>query len=174
MLYLQATSLLAPLAEFLLLLLVATLIGWQLARSIMKGQINSIQNTIDERQMQIEACRKEMDHEKSGNNALVGIASKTVYPIFTSKSAKPDDLKIIEGIGPKIEEILNIEGIKTYASLSETTPMRLSSILKKAGPRYQIHDPSTWPQQAKLAQFSKWDDLEILKNSLIGGKERSE
>ena len=175
MLYLQSTSLnlSATIVEFLIFLAIATFIGWILARSILKSQIISIQSTIDERQSQLDACLKEMDLKKTGTNSLVGIAAKTVYPKITPQSSKPDNLQIIEGIGPKIEEILNIEGIKTYASLSDTTPMRLSSILKKAGPRYQIHDPSTWPQQAKLAQFSKWDDLDILKNSLIGGKDKS-
>ena len=96
---------------------------------------------------------------------------KTVYPKSEINESKSDDLKIIEGIGPKIEEILKKEGINTYGELADTSPIRLVSILRNAGPRFQIQDPTSWPKQANLAKYGKWIELQSLQNQLKGGKE---
>ncbi|MCF0060681.1 hypothetical protein MUK70_15675 [Dyadobacter chenwenxiniae] len=82
-----------------------------------------------------------------------------------------EDLKIIEGIGPKIEELLNREGIRTIEQLADTSIIRIAAILKKAGPRFQIQNPTSWPKQALLARDQKWDELEQLKRLILSGKE---
>ncbi len=87
-----------------------------------------------------------------------------------SKSIAGDDLKIIEGIGPKIAEILSSEGISSFAKLAETPAETIKEILEKAGSRYKMHDPTTWPQQAGLAASGKMDELKILQDQLKGGK----
>jgi predicted flap endonuclease-1-like 5' DNA nuclease len=81
-----------------------------------------------------------------------------------------DDLKVVEGIGPKIEELFNNAGIKTFAQLADSSVARLNEILEAAGPRYQMHNPSTWPQQAGLANSNKWTELKILQDELNKGK----
>jgi cell division initiation protein len=48
---------------------------------------------------------------------------------------------------------------------------KIQEILDKAGPQFARHDPSTWTQQAKLAAAGRWNDLETLKNYLVGGRE---
>lgn len=83
-----------------------------------------------------------------------------------------DDLKKIEGIGPKIEEILNTAGIISYADLSNSGMDELKSLLATAGKRYQIHNPSTWAQQAHLAAAGKWDELQKWQDELNGGKKK--
>jgi predicted flap endonuclease-1-like 5' DNA nuclease len=87
------------------------------------------------------------------------------------KKIKEDDLKVVEGIGPKIEELFNTSGILTWKALSESSVDRLREILMKAGERYQIHDPSTWPRQAKLAYEGKWHELKEWQENLDGGRE---
>jgi large subunit ribosomal protein L27 len=82
-----------------------------------------------------------------------------------------DDLKKIEGIGPKIAELLNNAGIMTFAQLSETSVDSIKAILEEAGSRFSIHNPSTWPKQAGLAAKGKWDELKALQDELDGGKE---
>ena len=84
--------------------------------------------------------------------------------------AKPDDLTKIEGIGPKISHLLNVDGIITFAQLAQTQISQLEHILTKAGPRYRMADPATWPEQAALAAADKWDDLKALQNKLHHGK----
>ena len=84
---------------------------------------------------------------------------------------KPDDLKIIEGIGPKIEQLLNNKGIKTWAALAAKTADDLKAILEEAGERYRLADPSTWPRQAALAAAGSWDELKEYQQYLDGGKD---
>jgi len=85
--------------------------------------------------------------------------------------SKPDDLKKIEGIGPKISEILNNAGIYTFSNLSQTPVDRLKGILAAAGNRYKIHNPSTWPKQAGLAATGAWEELKTLQDRLDGGRD---
>lgn len=89
---------------------------------------------------------------------------------FAGKTFKWDDLKIVEGIGPKIEELFHDAGIKTWHQLSETAPERLKEILDAAGPNYAMHDPGSWPQQAGLAHERRWDDLQRLQDELTAGR----
>ncbi|MBU2948953.1 isoamylase early set domain-containing protein [Zobellia uliginosa] len=97
------------------------------------------------------------------------VAKKTVAKKPASK-AKKDDLKKIEGIGPKIASILTDKGIGTFEKLGKTTVKVLEGILKEAGPRYTMHKPGSWPKQAKLASADKWDELKKLQDKLNGGK----
>nr|WP_319942138.1 helix-hairpin-helix domain-containing protein [Portibacter marinus] len=83
--------------------------------------------------------------------------------------AKSDDLKKIEGIGPKIAEIFNNAGIVSFSDLASSEVSKLENILAEAGNRYKSHNPSTWPQQAELAAAGKWDELEKLQDDLQGG-----
>jgi large subunit ribosomal protein L27 len=87
------------------------------------------------------------------------------------KGPKLDDLKIIEGIGPKIETLLKEGGINTWAELAEAPVERIKEILDAAGPRYQIHDPSSWPAQSKFAAEGKWEELKEYQDLLIGGRD---
>ena len=80
-----------------------------------------------------------------------------------------DDLKVVEGVGPGIEEVLQGAGITTWAKLAQANPDQLRSVLAAAGSQYQLHDPSTWPQQAVLALGGHWEALKALQDSLRGG-----
>lgn len=83
--------------------------------------------------------------------------------------AAADDLKLIEGIGPKISSVLMDSGVKTFAQLAVTSPETLRKILDDAG-LSAINDPSTWPTQAALAAAGNWDGLALLQNELRGGR----
>ncbi len=100
-------------------------------------------------------------------------ASKTEKITLPSgKKVAKDDLKLVEGIGPKIEELLHNAGIKTWEELAATDPEKIKAILDEAGPNYRIHDPATWPKQAGLAAEGKWEELEALMDELSGGREK--
>ncbi len=88
------------------------------------------------------------------------------------KAKKADDLKKIEGIGPKIAEVFINAGITTFAQMAESTPETLKDILAEAGPSFASRNPSTWPEQAKLAFEGKWDELKELQDRLMGGIEK--
>ncbi|MTB51294.1 50S ribosomal protein L27 [Lewinella sp. W8] len=95
-------------------------------------------------------------------------SSKIELP--NGKKIKQDDLTAVEGIGPKIAGLCNDAGITTWRELSETPVEKLQEILDAAGPRYRMHNPGTWPQQAGLAADAKWDELVKLQEELDGGK----
>ena len=85
-------------------------------------------------------------------------------------NAASDDLKKIEGIGPKIASLLNDAGIMTFAQLAATDAAKVKGILADAGSRFAAHDPTTWGQQAKMAADGKWDELKKWQDELDGGK----
>lgn len=92
-------------------------------------------------------------------------------PVAEKKSNGGDNLQKIEGIGPKIEQILHDAGITTFAQLAESDAESVKALLTAAGPRYAIHDPATWVKQAALAAAGKWDELKAWQDELNGGKE---
>jgi len=75
------------------------------------------------------------------------------------KTIKQDDLKLIEGIGPKIEGMFKDYDIKTWKALSEASLQDCQKILDTGGTRYKIHDPASWPMQAKMCYEGKWTEL---------------
>ncbi|MBK9337816.1 MAG: hypothetical protein IPM98_15200 [Lewinellaceae bacterium] len=81
-----------------------------------------------------------------------------------------DDLKIVEGIGPKIEQLLFKAGVTTYGQLAATSVQHLKDILVEAGPRYAMHDPGTWSAQALLAANGEWENLKAYQDFLNAGK----
>jgi large subunit ribosomal protein L27 len=64
-------------------------------------------------------------------------------------ATKGDDLKKLEGVGPKLAEILNEAGITTYAGLAGTSVEKMKEILEAAGSRYASKDPAPWIAEAK-------------------------
>ena len=81
--------------------------------------------------------------------------------------AKADDLKKIEGIGPKIASTLVAAGIATFADLAKTKPAKIAEIIAEVRGN---HVTDTWPKQAKLAADGKWDELKKWQDELDGGK----
>ena len=79
--------------------------------------------------------------------------------VAMGKTIKQDDLKVVEGIGPKIEGMFHDGGIRTWKALSETAVARCQEILDGGGERYKVHDPASWPMQAKMCYEGKWAEL---------------
>ena len=86
---------------------------------------------------------------------------------FALKNA--NDLTVVEGIGPKINDLFNNAGVKTFSQLSKQSIAQMRKVLDDGGSRFRIANPSTWAQQAALAAENKWDELKKLQNNLSGG-----
>jgi len=80
-----------------------------------------------------------------------------------------DDLTLIEGIGPKIKELLYSNNIKSFEKLSRTNTLYLQNMLDEAGNSFNMANPKTWPEQARLAHESRWEELDEYQNELYGG-----
>ena len=87
------------------------------------------------------------------------------------KTASADDLRKVEGIGPKIAEIFAEAGIDTFAKLAKASQKELKAILEGAGSRYASKNPGSWPKQAKMAAEGKWDELKKWQDETKGGIE---
>ena len=88
----------------------------------------------------------------------------------SGQKVKLNDLKLVEGIGPKIEELFHNAGIHTWEELAHTDVEKLKEILADAGSRYQMHDPSTWAKQAEMAAAAQWEELQQYQDELKGGR----
>ena len=86
------------------------------------------------------------------------------------KRVKEDDLKVVEGLGPKIEGLFHNFDIKTWKSLAEASVDKCQEVLDSGGDRYKIHDPSSWPLQARMAYEGKWKELKKWQDEHDHGK----
>ena len=87
-----------------------------------------------------------------------------------AKAAGADDLQKIEGIGPKVANLLHAAGINTFAQLASTPVAKLKEILHNAGSHFAMMDPGTWPEQSALAAKGDWAALDKLEDELKGGR----
>ncbi|MGD8399166.1 MAG: hypothetical protein PVG11_09945 [Anaerolineae bacterium] len=86
-------------------------------------------------------------------------------------AAEPEDLTVVEGIGPKIQSVLRGAGIRTFRELAAVDPERIEAILEEADPRLaRLADPASWPEQAALAADGEWERLEALQRDLDAGR----
>ncbi len=105
--------------------------------------------------------------KRSAKPVVVDLAeAKTALGV----TVKLDDLKLIEGIGPKIEALFKADGVTTWRELSKANVERLQGILDAAGPRYKVHNPGSWPKQAGLLADGKWAEFKTLTDKLKGGR----
>jgi predicted flap endonuclease-1-like 5' DNA nuclease len=152
----------------LIVLLVAALLGFLIGYYLRKNRKVSCPKCA--------VLENELEKHTLRINQLVA-EIKTRYTFDAAKAMESfgllvieNDLKIVEGIGEKIAQILNNKGITTWKLLSETAPEKISEYLLAAGgERYRIHKPDTWPLQAKLAYEGNWMALKVLQEHLKGG-----
>lgn len=171
-----------PWDVFLFWLIPLLLLWWWLTSRInrYKAHADELQDRINFLEGELDACRKSKKPSGGGTAAVAGAAvgaaavgvSAPAKAMAAAVPAKPkkDDLKVVEGIGPKIEELCNNAGIFTFAQLADTASSSIKEILTAAGSRFQMHDPTTWPEQAAMARDGKWDELKKWQDELNKGR----
>lgn len=129
------------------------------------------QLAVDGKWQELIQLQKDLDTGKT--DTMGGTDSKLekiMVKLGLLKKWKKDDLKAIEGVGPKIAGLLNNSGISTWKKLANTSVDVLEKILEEAGPRFKLADPGTWAKQAQLADEGKWEELQEYQDFLDGGK----
>lgn len=106
--------------------------------------------------------------KKSANRSEIAPVAAT--PAADAAPTPPDNLEIIEGIGPKIAGLLAQHNITTFAALAATPAEQLRALLLAAGRRFAVSDPTTWPTQAALAAKGDMDALKAMQAELKGGR----
>ena len=85
---------------------------------------------------------------------------------FLGQPVRFNDFTTIQGIGPAIAQLLIGRGLTTWWSLAHADIELLRSMLAEAGPKYQVHDPTSWPQQARLLANGQWEKFRTLRDAL--------
>ena len=161
----------------LLVGLISALLGYLLGKL---GSGNSdcedcerCQNRTKSLEAELASCKAKLVSNKSASfvatAAPLAFRASAAKAIF-GKTIKQDDLTIIEGIGPKIQELFHNHGINTWKSLSESSIETCQKALNSGGERFKVHNPGTWPEQAKMAYEGKWKELLVWQDELDGGK----
>lgn len=86
-----------------------------------------------------------------------------------SAPVTPDDLKVVEGIGPKMEKALNAAGILTFAQLAAASEETIRAAIEAAGMRFAPSMP-TWAKQADFAAKGDTDGLKAYQAQLSAGR----
>ena len=90
---------------------------------------------------------------------------------FVPRTRDRDDLTLVEGIGPKIEEVLVAARIDSFTKLAMTPVDDIRKVLEAAGPAFKVANPGTWARQASLVVRGDWAELRRWQDDLIGGVE---
>lgn len=114
---------------------------------------------------------EEVAEENTEAAAVEEISIAETLALSPFAKHKVNDLKIIEGIGPKISEVLLNAGLNTWQKVADCKVEYLKEVLTDAGNRFRIRDPSTWPQQAEFAATGNWVKLKEYQDYLVGGKD---
>ncbi|GMN06709.1 hypothetical protein MTsPCn5_20980 [Croceitalea sp. MTPC5] len=142
--------------------------------------LKALEDKNNKLQADLDACNKKLVAiPKSKPSTSSSIAASAVTAVAFDAAAakaafgkkiKQDDLKIVEGIGPKIEGLFHDFDIKTWQALSDSTVAKCQEVLDSGGERYRIHDPASWPLQAKMAFKGEWKNLAKWQDEHKAGK----
>jgi predicted flap endonuclease-1-like 5' DNA nuclease len=156
--------------------LAGVLLGWLLNRCLCKCARNTTQEVATPTPAAASAPTPSAPVKSAEAPASKAVpkAAATVIDLAAAKKAgfsikNVNDLTIVEGIGPKINELFHNAGIKTFAQLAAASVPQMRKILDDGGSRFRIANPSTWAQQAGLAAENKWSELKKLQDKLSAG-----
>lgn len=128
-------------------------------------------------QNELNALKANASNASSGiATSLTGatVANAVIFDADAAKVAfgkkiKENDLTVVEGIGPKIQELFHNHDVKTWAGLAQCSLEKRQEVLDSGGARFKMHNPTTWAEQADLASKGKWAELKKWQDELDGG-----
>lgn len=147
----------------LLVGIICSIVGYLWGKGSLSPETNSgeMQTLIDTNArltVDLETCRERLAAAEMASPEEIPYDRAAARAAF-GKTIRQDDLKIVDGIGPKIESLFHNFDIKTWKALSETSVARCQEVLDSGGDRYMVHDPASWPMQARMAYEGKWQEL---------------
>lgn len=126
-------------------------------------------------QNELNALKANMSSESASVASSLTATSAIAFNAALAKSVfgkkvKENDLTIVEGIGPKIQELFHNHNVKTWLGLSECSVEKCQEVLESGGAKFKMHNPETWSKQAGLAANGKWQELKDWQDVLDGGR----
>ena len=168
---------------------ICALLGYLLGRLLGGGSNDDSSDRIVKLEADLDACRKgklKLESDLSAAKSVsANVASSFAAPAAVAstvafdaagakaifgKRIKENDLTVVEGIGPKIQELFHNHDVKTWHALSECSVDKCQTVLNSGGDRFKMHKPGTWPKQAKMAAEGRWADLLKWQDELDGGR----
>ncbi|MFK7831835.1 MAG: hypothetical protein AB8B52_01040 [Winogradskyella sp.] len=162
---------------------ICALLGYLLGKLLGGSNHDDCNDRVAKLEADLEACRKARLQLESDLKLAQTASAKVAAPAVAllpfnadaakavfGKKIKQDDLTVVEGIGPKIQELFHNHDVKTWKALSECSVDKCQSVLDSGGERFKVHTPRTWPDQAKMAYEGKWAELLKWQDELDGGK----
>jgi len=116
----------------------------------------------------VPASETEPEAEETGTFPRAVDVSAARAAGFNMKHA--DDLTVIDGIGPKIDDLFHANGIDSLVQVARLSVQDMLEILESGGPSFQFANPATWAQQAALAAENRWKELKRLQEERIEGR----
>ena len=154
----------------------ATVVG-----SVGPDDLVALRKQVDEQQHWISELRVRLWNSEAKNRDLQSVVDAHIVAAappepdlaegarVLGQPVRQNDFTLIEGIGPAISHLLVNRGLTTWWSLANADLALLRSMLAEGGPKYQVHDPTSWPQQARLLANGDWQQFLGLVDALRDG-----
>lgn len=155
---------------FLYGLLAGGILGWSLCRLFTYNEDPAM------RRSQARAAAPAIDPVPAAPVAAAAIPGSIDFRAAAAHGFSVRDenhLQLIEGIGPKIEALLNQGGVHTFRQLAASSVEQLRQTLTAGGPGFKLARPDSWVEQAQLAAAGDWAQLRKLQDQLVGGVDRT-
>lgn len=127
---------------------------------------DALNNATKKEQAKTHESKTQQESKPQATETKQGSSKKPTTKAKTASRQKKDDLKLIDGIGPTLERLLNEANIRTWSQLARASQTKLKRVLSTAGPRLSKQNPERWPEQALLARDGRFEELKLLQDNL--------
>jgi len=124
-----------------------------------KLQISQLKQANEKAKADLAKCEQKLAAGSALNRGALQDFDAAEVKKIMGKAVKINDLSLVEGIGPKIRSLFHNYEIRTWKDLAETSVAKCQEVLDSGGDRYKVHDPASWPMQARMAAEGKWKEL---------------
>jgi predicted flap endonuclease-1-like 5' DNA nuclease len=138
--------------------------------SPVRSELEVLNSSNEKLKAELDYCMERLAVAKARNVSRAIPFDADAARTALGKKVLQDDLTTIEGIGPKIEGLFHNFQIKSWKALSEISVAKCQEVLDSGGDRYKIHDPASWPMQARMAYEGKWRELARWQQQHTRGK----
>jgi predicted flap endonuclease-1-like 5' DNA nuclease len=106
-----------------------------------------------------EVSKPKKEGKKKNQNAH--FVSDEQMPTNKNAVKSADDLKLIVGIGAKVEVLLHNANVLTFKQLSKMKAPEIQMLLVYGGSHFARLNAASWPKQAKYAAQGKWEKMQL-------------
>lgn len=116
------------------------------------------------KEFQLKNC---LDFEDVSDRAKNELRNQRESKPTESKSSAPDDLTLIRGIGPAVQQVLQDKDVTQFDQISEMTSQGLKDLFRGQESRFQLIDPASWIAQAKHICSRRLESVEAISEESL-------